>query len=79
MKIYLVVVIISLWVGDLVQMQEACADIKCSSPHQICRGSNPCYNKCSSQFCPAYLEYACFCESGYCSDDNGDCVLRRNK
>ncbi|KAH1020511.1 hypothetical protein HUJ04_010156 [Dendroctonus ponderosae] len=48
---------------DLVQMQEACADIKCSSPHQICRGSNPCYNKCSSQFCPAYLEYACFCES----------------
>ncbi|ENN80612.1 hypothetical protein D910_11214 [Dendroctonus ponderosae] len=76
MKILLVVVIISLWIGDLVQMQESCANVTCSGSHEVCRGSNSCINQCSSEVCPQYIISGCFCESGYCSDDNGDCILK---
>lgn len=59
----------------MVQAQDSCEDVTCSGANQVCKGSNSCFNQCGSELCTEEIVYGCFCETGYCSDDNGDCVL----
>ncbi|KAL1505489.1 hypothetical protein ABEB36_005048 [Hypothenemus hampei] len=68
-------IFVALMVLGFVQAQDSCNGTLCSTT-RVCRESNSCVDSCKSEVCPLYLVWGCFCPSGQCTNNAGDCVSR---